>query len=99
VFDCVYLLNNLETQRYGHYENKKKCRYDVTSSRVRVTNAAVEKHEELRIMNVCVYFRRSCTSRKSHIFRAALYRNRWPARLYSIFPQYLINGTIFGKRY
>jgi hypothetical protein len=27
-----------------------------------------------------------------------LYCHLWPARLYKIFPHYLINGTIFGKK-
>ena len=33
-------------------------------------------------------------SRKMHLFRATLYCNLWPVRLYYIFPHHL---TIFGK--
>jgi len=29
---------------------------------------------------------------------AALYRHPWPVWLYHIFPHYLINNTIFGKK-
>ena len=30
--------------------------------------------------------------------RNAPYCHLWPARLYNIFPRYLINGTIFEKK-
>ena len=29
---------------------------------------------------------------------AVLYRHLWPARIYEVFPLYLINGTIFEKK-
>jgi hypothetical protein len=32
------------------------------------------------------------------LFYTVLYCHLWPVWLYSIFPHYLINGTIFGKK-
>jgi hypothetical protein len=32
------------------------------------------------------------------VIRHAPYCHLWPARLYDIFPHYLIKGTIFGKK-
>jgi hypothetical protein len=48
-------------------------------------------------MSVCLYSCFSYPPCKSHPFCAALYCHLWPAPLY-IFPHYLTNGTIFGKK-
>jgi len=64
--------------------------YNVTSSRVRVTNVAVEKRWVLHILSVC--WSLSYLALKAH----APYCHLWPASLYSIFLHHLINGKIFG---
>jgi hypothetical protein len=49
-------------------------------------------------MNACLYSCVSYPARKSYHFYATLYCHVWPVWLYHIFPHYLINGTIFGKK-
>ena len=39
-----------------------------------------------------------CSIRYAACNAHAPYCHLWPARLYNIFPHYLINGTIFGKK-
>ena len=65
--------------------------YNVTFTRLRLTTITVAM--QLRyIFWVCVYRLRypACNAH-------APYCHLWPARLYNIFPQCLINGKIFGK--
>ena len=73
-------------------QQDKQCTYNVTVRRVRVTIVAEEKQYLLHILSVCV-----CTLRYPACNAHAPYCHLWPAPLYSIFPHYLINGTIFGK--
>ena len=47
----------------------------------------------------CVFFCRSYAAWKLLISCAPLYCHLWRGRLYHIFPHYLINGRIFGKRH
>ena len=49
---------------------------------------------EYYISSVCV-----CSLRCPACNALTPYCHMWPARLYNIFPQYLINGTIFEKSY
>jgi len=49
-------------------------------------------------MNVCLYFCLNYPARKSHLFCAVIKCRLWPARSHHIFPHYLINGMIFGKK-
>jgi hypothetical protein len=48
-------------------------------------------------MSVCLYSCLSYPACKSHTFCVVLC-HLWPGCLYYIFPHYLINGTIFGKK-
>ena len=64
---------------------------DVTSRRVRASIVAVKIAIKYYIFRMCVCSLRHLTC-KAH----APYCHLWPARLYNIFPHYLINGTIFG---
>ena len=50
------------------------------------------------IMSVCLYSCLSYAERKSHIFCSTLYCQLQRDRLYSTFPHYLINSTVFGKK-
>jgi hypothetical protein len=51
------------------------------------------KSNKCNIFWVCV-----CSLRYSACNAHAPYCHLWPARLYKIFPHYLINGTIFAKK-
>jgi hypothetical protein len=73
-------------------QQDKQCTYNVTLRRVRVTIVAEEKQYVLHILSVCV-----CSLKYPACIAHAPYCRLWPAPLYSIFPHYLINGTIFGK--
>jgi len=66
--------------------------YNVTLRRVCVTT--VEKQYVLHTItyNECVFCSLSYPACKA----LAPYRHLWPAPVYNIFPQYLINVTIFG---
>ena len=68
--------------------------YNVILRRVRATIVAVETQEILHIVRVCV-----CSLRYPTPNAHAPYCHLWPVRLFSIFPHYLINGTIFDKGY
>jgi len=69
-------------------EQRRQAAYwSVALRRVRATNLAVEKVE------VCV-----CSLRYPAYNAHAPFWYLWPTRLYRIFPLYLINGAIFGKR-
>ena len=67
----------------------RQCTYNVTLRRDRVTTVAVEKYY---ICWVCVC-RLMCPARNEH----ASYCHLSPVRLCSIFPHYIINGTIFER--
>ena len=69
----------------------KECTCNVTLRRVRATIVAVEKAELLHSECVFVALYPACSTH-------APYCQMWPARLYNIFPLYLINGTIFGGK-
>jgi hypothetical protein len=66
---------------------------NITMRRVSVTIAHVEKQE---LLNVSVCFLVLVISRNVKCLRHIILL-LWPVRLYSIFPHYLINYTIFGK--
>jgi len=68
------------------------CTYNVTLGRVRANNVAVDK-AVLRTLSVCI-----CSLRYAACNAHASCCHLWPARLYSISPHYLVNGTIFEKK-
>jgi len=68
--------------------------YNVTLRRVRTTIVAVEKQWVLHNLSVCI-----CSPMYPACNAYAPYCHLWPAPLYNIFPHYLINGTIFGKKF
>ena len=82
--------------RVGHLQHLTRqamyCTYNVTLRRVRATIFAVEKQKVLHIPWVSV-----CDVRYPAWNAHAPYYLR-PLRLYNIFPHYLTNGTIFGKK-
>ena len=67
--------------------------YNVILRRVRVTTVAVGKqcltYSECVSVTLVIH-----SAKRMRLF----YCHPWSARLYHIFPHYLINGTIFGKR-
>jgi len=79
-------------RKSGLIKQDRQCRYNVTLRRVRATSAAVEKQRVLT-KSACI-----CSLSYSACNAHASYCHLWPARLYNIFPHYLINCTIFGKK-
>jgi len=87
----------LETVSPPPHDSLRPCNqtmyiYNVTMMRVHVTNVPVEKLL-VYIFCVCVFSLRY-PARNAH----APYCHLWPVQLYQIFPQYLINKTIFRKK-
>ena len=78
----------------------RKCKYNVTFSRVRIIIFAVEKQYTLNrpFMSVCLYSRLTYPARKTHLFYIPLYCHLCPVCFYHIFQHYLIKGTIKKKR-
>ena len=75
-------------------KQSRQWTYNVTLMRVRVTIVAVEnKLLPLHILSVCVC-RFSYLTWDAH----APYFHLWPAPLYSVFPHFVTNGTIFWKK-
>ena len=72
----------------------RQSTYNVTLRPVRAAVVAVEKQWVLHNLSVCI-----CSLRHPACNAHAPYCHMWPASLYSIFPHYLINGTIFEKVY
>jgi hypothetical protein len=69
---------------------RKQAKGGLTVGHFRVTIVAVEKQW---VLNMCV------CSLSYPVYEAhAPYCYRWPLWLHHIFPYYLINGTIFGKK-
>jgi len=64
--------------------------YNVTLRRVPATIVAVVKQYVLHILSVCLVSYAACNARGT-------YCHLWAAPLYTIFPHYLINGTIKKK--
>ena len=55
----------------------------------------------MHILSVCLHSCLSYPACKSHVFCAVLrvYCHLWPVCLCHIFPRYLLNATIFGKKF
>ena len=68
-----------------------QCTYNVTLRRVRATIIVVEKQWILHVLSVFVALGILQAMRMCHC-------HLWHARLYHIFPHYLINGTIWKKK-
>jgi len=71
----------------------RQCTYNQTLGRVRATIVAVKKQWVLHNRSVCI-----CTLRYAATKAHAPYCRLWPTTLYNIFPNFLINGTIFEKK-
>jgi len=74
------------------WKQDRQCTNNVTLRRVRAAIVALEKQSVLHIHCVCLWTYVSCTQCACTIFSSVAFR------LYSIFPHYIINGTIFGKK-
>jgi hypothetical protein len=72
-------------------EQDRQCTYNLTLRRVLATIVAVEKQCVTYSESVCSFSYPACNA-------LSLYCHQWPVWLYIIFPHYLINGTIFGKK-
>jgi len=71
----------------------KQCTYNLTLRRVRTTIVAAEKQWILHNLSVYIYsFRYPACNAHAPCCRM------WRTPLHKIFPHYLINGTIFGKK-
>jgi len=67
-------------------KHDRQCIYNVTLGRVRAKAISITYSE--------------CVSAAALVIQhASCYTVMWPVRLYSVFPHYLINATIFGKSY
>jgi hypothetical protein len=73
------------------FREERQCTYSVTLRRFRLTIVAMEKQCVLHILSVCSLSYPACNTH-------APCCHLWPAKLYNIFPRYLINRTIFGKK-
>jgi len=86
-------------QRQTTLSSDKKRKSDsvlyVTLRGVHLTVVAVKTQYELNIMNMCL---QSCQGFGTKNACSLLYSRLWPLWLYYIFPHYLINGKIFGKK-
>jgi hypothetical protein len=82
---------NCLSNRHIHLEcqQDRQSAYKVTSSCFRVTIAAVKKKYEVYILSVSVFLL---------LFCSVLYCHLWHIWLDHIFPHYLINGKILGKK-
>jgi len=73
----------------------RRCTYNVTLGRVRVTIVAVGKRWVFRILIVCCL---AFVTGHAMLMRRIFYCHLWPVWFYHIFPHYLINDTIFGRK-
>jgi len=87
IIKCLIIIDTRCKHEDGH------CRYNVTLRRVHATSGAVEKREVLHNSRVCF-----CSLSYPACNAHAPYCHLGPAPLYSIFPHYLINSTIFEKK-
>ena len=71
-----------------------QCSYNVTSKRVRVTIVAVEKHQVLNIMSVCLYSYLSYPACKSLLFCAVHYSHL----LFPYFSSFISQAARFSKK-
>ena len=87
------VIRTLKSVRYMnlqmHSIHDRQCTYNVTLWHVRTTTVVVEKERVSHILRVVFSLRYPVC--KAHV----PYCHLWSTRLCSIFPHYLINGTIF----
>jgi len=76
-------------QRLNTY---RQCTYKISVRRICATIGAVEKQWVIHNLNVCI-----CNHRYPACNAHALYCHLWPTLLCSIFPHFLVNGTVFKK--
>ena len=80
----------------GSERNKRgEVRVNLKLKSIRITIIAVEGQYVLHILSVCL---EPCFSSRENVC-VILYCHVWSVWLYYIFPHYLKNGTIFGKKY
>jgi hypothetical protein len=95
---CIYaVLRNRVTFSwhilYKKTGNVRQRRRNVTLRRVRATIVAVGKQLLLHNLSMCI-----CNFKYPACNAHAPYCHLWPAPVYTIFPHYLINGTIFENK-
>jgi hypothetical protein len=88
------LLLSLATACCCRCTKYRQCRYIVTLRQICATTVTVEK--KCVTYSECVFC--VCSLRHPTCNAHAPYCHLWPARHYSIFPHYLINGTIFREK-
>ena len=74
-------------------EQDRRSTYNVALTRVRATTVVVEKQRVLHNKSVCI-----CNLRYPACNAHVPYCHQWSAQLYSIFPHYLIDGTIIEEK-
>ena len=93
----LYISDNLtnlthKTLKSLHTNKTRILQYNIKRRCVRETIVSW-KSNEYYITWVCV-----CSIRYPAYIAQAPYCHLWPARFYNIFPHYLINSVIFGKK-
>ena len=89
----VFMAWGWRSRLFRLFKNQDRiCSYNVTCRRVRATIVAVENQELLHVPNYV------CSLRYPAWNAQTPYCHLWPARLYNIFPHYVMNSTILGNK-
>jgi len=103
---CVFWRDLMESQNVSEGINRKgNVLYRTVILRwLSYNHHCRGKAKILYILSVCLYpylYSMQCACALLYSMQCAcalLYCHPWPDRLYHIFPNYLINGTIFGRK-
>jgi hypothetical protein len=74
------------------------CTYKCSIQARSPNHVSPKKQQLLNITSDCLYSCLTYTARKAYAFCAVIYCHLWSLLHYHIFPHYLINGIIFGKK-
>jgi hypothetical protein len=87
----ILTLSSHTSESCVELQQDRHCTCNVTMGRVSATIVAMDKQWVLDNLSVCI-----CSLRYPACNALVPYCHLWPAPLHSIFPHYLINGTILG---
>ena len=89
---CIRYLSLILLYYFRKKKQERQGTYNITLKRVRLTIVSLESNNYY-VFRVCV-----CSLRYPSCKEHAPYCHLCPVRLYHIFPHYLTNRTIFGKK-